>query len=149
MNSNEMDQDEIKTGVVFKSNIEKEDDIDTRIEIEVLCNKGNYELVILAQGSFKHLGVDLTVLYSIYISRILSNSGIKIISIKHIEKIGHDKISISYNIERSNDIFYPFPITGYVEYAMNNRTYLIKTKQMQFIIESIKRINKLIKENDI
>lgn len=140
-----MSQEEIKTGVICKYIYEK-DDIKRIIEVETLYIDGKYKLSVLAQGSFESIGVDMTVFYSVHIAKILSDLGVRITSIQHIEKIGYDKISIVYNIEASEDTALSYPVCDYVERMMYNTRYLTRTKQMNFILESKVKINKIIEE---
>ena len=149
-----MNQEEIKVGHVCTCTINNENYTNT-IDVDILHNNGKYELAILIQGSFDNISADVAVFYSMYISKILYSSRIKITSIKHIVDISYNKISVVYYIDKDDSNVYLYlDFENFLTSIKHNNDYLIDTKQIGFIVESESKINKIIaeskrKENDI
>lgn len=149
-----MNQEGIKVGHVCTCTINNENYTNT-IDVDILHNNGKYELAILIQGSFDNISADVAVFYSMYISKILYSSRIKITSIKHIVDISYNKISVVYYIDKDDSNVYLYlDFENFLTSIKHNNDYLMDTKQIGFIVESESKINKIIaeskrKENDI
>lgn len=109
----------------------------TNIEVELLHDNDNFNLFISMYGSFRYLLKDICNFYNTELCDLLSEIDFKLSGISYVVKIGHDRISIKYDLVKEECIN-----TNIKLVIIHNKN--LPEDQLDIVNESIDRISEII-----